>query len=448
MKKYGTIAITIFMALLTISCNWKETDENVKIWMYRYEGDYGSNELKDIIESQILHYTEENNIKAEVIVYSNEEIAEEDYILKRNLALEHGDADIIIGDIRSGIGMHQASKYAADYTELSNYGNIFENFEGHYFVPLASWMGTIILDKQVLEEYGIESDKYITLDEYYEIKQELKAAGARFKYEAEEHSQLLEYHINKNNLKMISENTQYTIDRQAAIKTVREIAEDISKNYDTDLSTIKEEIKLNTNRDKIIYDEALGRSFAQIGQYKPLKFLSFTADFALPFEDYIVVIENDLENSMLSIPCMLINKYSKKENTFILANFLLSDNFQRRVYNNTTAYSTITDTPQVRQDTGYNDDRSYKYEPGKTKIYNHSLTGMDIKELIPVVQEAYEIFKNTDTERFFTPYEYRIALQIFIGNEALKMIENSNYSEEDFNKSVDEYLTSFNVLYN
>lgn len=446
MKKYGTIAIIILLVLLTISCSRQEAGETVRIWMYRYEGDHGTNELKDFIESQILYYTEKNNIKAEVIAYSNEEMAEEDYILKRNLALEHGDADIIIGDIHSG--MYQASKYAADYTNLPNYGNIFENFKGQYFIPLASRMDTIVLDKQVLEEYGIESDKYITLDEYYEIKQELKASGARFKYEAEEHQQLLQYYINKNDLKMLIENGQFTIDRQVAIKTVREIAEDIVKNYDTDIYTIKKEIERNDNRDKIIYDEALGRSFAQKGKYNSLDFLSFTANITLPFEEYIVVIENDLENSMLSVPCMLINKDSKKENTFILADFLLSDKFQSSVYNNTTAYSSITDTPQVRQDTGYNDNRSYKYEAGKTKIYNQRLTGRDIKELIPAVQEAYEIFKNTDTEGFFTPYEYRINLRAFIGREALKIVENPNYSEEDFNKSVDEYLTSFNVLYN
>jgi hypothetical protein len=446
MKKYKILMLIITVIVLTVSCSQQEEDETVSIWMYKYEGSHSINELKDFIESQILYYTEENNINVEVIVYSNKEMAEEDYILKRNLALEHGEVDIIIGDMYSG--MHQASKYAADYTMMSNYENIFDNFKGQPFIPLASMMNTIILDKQVLESYGVESDKYITLDEYFEIKQKLKSAGARFKYEAEEHQQLLGYYINKNDLKMISENGQFTIDRQTAIKTVREIAGDIAKNYDTNIYTIKEEIKSNNNSERIIYYEELGRSFSQKGQYNSLKFLSFTADISLPFEDYTVVIENELENSMLRIPCMLINKDSSKENTYILASFLLSDKFQSRLYNNITAYSAITDTPQVRQDTGYNDDRSYKYEPGKTKIYNKRLTGKDIKELIPVVQEAYEIFKNTNTERFFTPYEYRIALQVFISNEALKVVENPNYSEEDFNKSVDQYLTSFNVLYN
>ncbi len=192
----------------------------------------------------------------------------------------------------------------------------------------------------------------------------------------------------------------------------------------------------------------MGRPFAQRGEYYPLKFLSFTWDITPVFEDYVAVIENNLEITMLRMPCMILNKNSKKENADKVADFLLSDKFQSRLYNNTHAYSSITDTSQVRQDTGYNDDRSYKYEPGKTKIYNRNLTGKDIKELMPVVQDAYELFKNTDTEKFFTPSEYRIAIRAFIGNEALKMVENPSYGEEDFNRSADEYLTRFNVLYN
>ena len=446
MKKYGII-IVILIALLLISCSRQVEDETVRIWMYGYDAEQepGLGEFQDQIDRQISYFADENDIKIEFNIYSPKEMAEEDYMLKRNLALEHGDADIVIGDM---YGMHQASKYAADYTKLSNYKNIFDNFKGQKFVPIGSHMTTIILDKQVLEAYGIESDKYITLDEYYEIKQKLKAAGARFKYESEEHNQLRDYYINKNDLKMINENGQFTIDRQIAIKTAREIAEDIVKNYDTDIYRIKEEIQYNKNNERIIYDEALGRPFAQRGKYYPLKFLSFTWDITPPFEDYVVVIENNLERTMFRMQCMILNKNSKKENAYKIADFLLGDKFQSRLYNNTEAYSTITDTPQVRQNTGYNDDRSYKYEPGKTKIYNTNLTGKDIKELMPVVQEAYEIFKNTDTEKFFTPSEYRIAIRAFIGNEALKMVENPSYGEEDFNRSADEYLTRFNVLYN
>lgn len=446
MKKYIILLVVTLLSILIISCSQQKADDIVRIWMYRYEGDYGGNELKDLIEKNINYFAEENNINIEIMEYSDKEIAEEDYILKRNLALEHGDADIIIGDMYSG--MHQLSKYAADFMGLSNYENIFDNFKGQHFIPLVSIIDSIILDNQVLELYGVESDKYITIGEYYELKQELKAAGARLKYDTEEHSQLLDYYINKNNIKMLSENGQFTFDKKAVIKTIQEIAADIEINYDSDIFKIREELQTNYNNNKIIYDEALGRSFAQIGKYYPLKFLTFTYDFKVPFEDYTVVIKNDVENTMLGVPCMVINKNSKKEGIYKIADFLLSDKFQSSLYNNTLAYSTITDTPQVRQDTGFNDDRSYKYEPGKTKIYNHSLTVRDIKELIPVVQKTYEIFKNTDTERLFTPFEYRIAIKAFIGNEALKMVENPNYIEEDFNRSADEYLTSFNVIYN
>ena len=379
-----------------------KNDSIVRIWMYEYDADQepGLSEFQDLIMSEIFYYAEANNVRIEFVTYSSKEMSEEDYMLKRNLALEHGDADIIIGDMYS---MHQISKFAADYTILTNYANIFDNFKGQPFIPIGSLMSTMIINNRVMNIYGIKSDKYITLDEYYEIKQQLKASGARFKYVAEERDQLYDYYASKKDSpKMVEENGIYTIDRDTALEMSQEIARELRENYIVDISSIKEEIKSGDNRDRIIYDKTSGYTFAQRGQYYPLKFLSFTYDVIPPFDDYTVVIENDFENIMFRMPCMIINKNTRKDDTYKITDFIISEKFQRRLYNNTLAYSTIIDTPQLRHDSGYNDDRSYKYEPGKTKIYNQRLTGSDIKELILVVQEAYEIFKNTDTEKYIS----------------------------------------------
>jgi len=75
------------------------------------------------------------------------------------------------------------SEYAGDYTKLENYKNLFDNFKGHYCIPICSLMDTIVLDNEVLKSYGIECDKYITLDEYYDIKQSMKEKGAKFRYQ-------------------------------------------------------------------------------------------------------------------------------------------------------------------------------------------------------------------------------------------------------------------------
>ena len=81
MKKYVIIIIVILMVLLLLSCSQQDDkDETVRIWMYRYKDNHGDNELKSLIESRILYYAEENNIETEVIVYTDDEMTEEDYM--------------------------------------------------------------------------------------------------------------------------------------------------------------------------------------------------------------------------------------------------------------------------------------------------------------------------------------------------------------------------------
>jgi len=248
---------------------------------------------------------------------------------------------------------------------------------------------------------------------------------------------------------MIKENGKYTMDKELAMKTIKEVSEDIKNHYSFHMNIEKREELLNIeNKEKVIYDEALGRAFAQEGEFFPLKFLTFTGDYEYHFEDYKVVIKNDIEKTMLRMPCFFISKNTKKDNTYKAADFLISDVFQRRVYNNTVGFSTVIETPDVKEKTGHNDDWSYKYDPVATEIYNQALTKNDINGIIKAVQKSYEIFKNTDTKKFYTPLEYRIAVRAFIIGRTCEMINNPNYDETEFNKDADEFLTNFNVQYN
>lgn len=169
----------------------------------------------------------------------------------------------------------------------------------------------------------------------------------------------------------------------------------------------------------------------------------------VPYEDFTVVIRDDIEDTMKYVPCLFINKNTKNDDTYKIADFLISDTFQKRVFNNTVAFSTIIDTPEVKEKIGYNDDWSYKYEPGVTKVYNHSLNKNDINSIIMAVQKSYEIFKNIDIQRFFyESLEYSDAIREFTIGEAFKMIDTLNYDEAEFNKYADEFLINFNVQYN
>lgn len=447
MKKNAEIYLVILILLFVLSaCNKAEKDDAVNVWMFRYIGAHGNTELKSLIKSEITSYAEENKISVRFLEYDNEEITLDDYKLKRNLAIEHGGADIIIGDMYSG--MAQISEYAGDYTKLENYKNIFDSFKGKYCIPIGSIMETILLNNRVLKSYGIECNKYIMLDDYYEIKQSIKGKGAKLKYNRSEELQLFDYYINKNNLE-IKKDDKYIIDRKAGLKTIKEISEDILKHYNYDMDENKRMEKLySENHEEIIYDESSSSALAQRGKLYPLKFLSLTGSYEFPYEDYTVVIRNDIEEAMLLMPCLFINKNTNKDNTYKIADFMISDTLQRKIYNNTIAYSSIVNTSKLKEKTGYNDDWSYKYEPGVTKIYNRNLNKNDINYIIDIVKKNYETLMNTDTKRFFEPWEYREAFREFIIGEVYKLIENPSYDEAEFNKNTDEFLINFNVQYN
>jgi len=443
MKKYITMLI-VMMMLVLVSCSKDEPGDIIKVWMYKYSDDAEDNELKELIKNEVINFSEENNLKVDIIEYSYKEMSVEDYIFKRNLALETKDADIVIDCMNDGL--EKISQYAGDYTKLKNYENIFDNFKGQYCIPISSLMKTIILDNSTLKQYGFECDKYITLDEYYELKQKLKEKGAKFRFSITEQMQLFNYYISKNDVEMIKNNGVYTIDKELVMNTIKEIYEDIQKHYD--IVVDKDKGIGIVNNEEVIYDETSGCHLSQRGIYYPLKISSLTGNMNAPYEDFTVVIRDDIEDTMRYVPCLFINKNTKNDDTYNLADFLISDTFQKRVFNNTVVSSTIVDTAEVKEKTGYNDDWSYKYEQGVTKIYNQTLTKNDIDGIIKAVQKSYEIFKNIDTKKFYTPLEYKIEVGDFIIRETFKMIDNPNYDEAEFNKNADEFLTKFNVQYN
>lgn len=449
MKKY-LILFMIAAMMILVSCHKAEPDDTVRIWMYEYSYFYGDTHLKQLIESEIKNYAKDNNIKVEFNKYSEEELKAEDYILKRNIAVVDGNADIVIGDIYSN--MIQISKYAGDYTKLNNYKNIFENYKGKYCIPIGSYMNTIILDKQVIKSYGIECDKYITMEQYYEIKQTMKENGAQIRYDRIEDMQLFNYYINKNNLAMIKNDDKYDIDRDLAMKTIKEISKDLQEHYIADMDFEKREEQIYSTGDynQIIFDEASGCPLAQRGEFYPLKFMSFTGKYELPFEDYSIVLRNEIEEEgMDRVPCVFINKNTKKDNSYKIADFLISDKFQTKIYKNTLVYSTIIDTPEIKEQIGYDKDWNYKFDFKEAKKFDQELDEINVNNMIKAVQKSYEIFKNTDTNKLFNvPREYNNAVREFLVREVYKIIDNPSYDEAEFNKNADEFLTNFNVQYN
>lgn len=152
---------------------------------------------------------------------------------------------------------------------------------------------------------------------------------------------------------------------------------------------------------------------------------------------------------MYRMPCLFINKKTKKDNTYKIADFLISESLQTKIYKHTLSYSTIIDTPKVKEEIGYNDDWSYKYDFDKAKQFNQELNANEVKNGIAAVKKSYELFKNINTDNFFCiPSEYEDAIRVFVIREVYKIVDNPNYDEVEFNKNADEFITNFNVKYN
>ncbi len=256
-------------------------------------------------------------------------------------------------------------------------------------------MDTIILDKQVLRSYGIECDEYISMDEYYEIKQEMKKKGAKFRYDCIEDMQLFNYYLDKNKLEMIKNDGKYSIDRNLAMRTIEEISKDIQEHYNVDMDFEKREEQIYSTGDgyQIIFDEALGRALSQRGDSYPLKFftlIGYSKDS--PFEDYAIVIKNETEDCMGRVPCVFINKNTKKDNAYEIADFLISDEFQINMYKKTLAYSTIIDTPEIKEKIGYDGDWNYKAGIEEAKQLNQEFNENKVNNTIDAVHKSYEIF--------------------------------------------------------
>lgn len=97
--------------------------------------------------------------------------------MKRNALIECGDVDILFDNVDN---LYSLRNKCGDYTKLETYKNIFNTMKGHYCLPLCYRAIAKVINNEVLKKYGINCDKVITLDEYYDIKYKLRNSGAEF----------------------------------------------------------------------------------------------------------------------------------------------------------------------------------------------------------------------------------------------------------------------------
>ena len=209
-RKIISITLIIMMMFTFTSCNSVKNDNaTIQIWWYNYSYSGGYTKAIQNVLFQLEFYCKENGIPIEVVIYGEDTLAYEDYILKRNVAMANGNM-ITIEDADN---MWDISKQHADYTKLENYENLLESFKDRFCIPLGVYYGAMDINLDAIKYYDINIDKsLITYDEYLEIKQKMKENSARFKMNLYEYSDIADYYIVKHGLKYVNETSEILSD--------------------------------------------------------------------------------------------------------------------------------------------------------------------------------------------------------------------------------------------
>ncbi len=168
-KRFISTILIIILIFLCTSCN-KTNDENatIRIWCYDFEDAGGYSDALDSILANSKFFCEKNKIPLEIVRYDKKTLSHEDYILKRNAAAANGNM-IIIEDARY---MSDISKQHADYSKLNNYDSLLSSYKDRYCIPLGVGYRAVAVNNDVLNYYGINTDKsIITYEDYLNIKQ-------------------------------------------------------------------------------------------------------------------------------------------------------------------------------------------------------------------------------------------------------------------------------------
>ncbi len=441
-KKLKYIRLLIFTAIILILASCAEQkDEVVNIWYYEYESNpYG--EMKEIAVDHMKKFAEINDIKIEVSKYSYKNMSYDDYALKRNLAIEHGDVDILLDHIGS---FYRIRKYAGDYSKLENYENIIESFREGYCIPISYVMPAIFVKNEVRDIYGVKTNRIISLIDYYEMKQEMKENGARFKLIATELYELLDYYVLKNNLKIHSDNETFTVDEDLMINTINEIFDDIDKYYGED------EVGGNWADDYLIYEMNSNKTLTYDRVLPALNILGYKGEPDI--KDYTVALideEYSIPHWNKYAQCIFINKNSTNEDLFKVAGSLFSDSFQ---YNNYFRYmkGIVTNTDYVMEQIGFEMDGKYTGEKfidvqGNVLRMNKYYDKDSEKQIFEMMEKAYKALREKNTEDIYDYALLKPELEDFIFDI---IVDEKNKSEKvNIDKEIDEFIKKININYN
>ena len=456
--------LIILMSILTLSsCSRNNDNAKIQIWHYDYDEDdiYYRNTMNMML-ARLEYYCKSNDIPYEVFKYDVNTLAYDNYILKRNVAIANGNA-IILEDAR---GLISIANNHADYSKIEAYNRLIDAYKDRYCIPLGVGYRTITINNEIIKHYGIEIESNImTYYDYLKIIQDMKEKGARFTLNDQVLDDVLQYYMNKNNIRIYSEDSEIIKDKEefrAAIKkTITDVCDDF-KLYYPDTSKIDiNRFDINTTLDVGVYDEKSKLMlFNDELFYKPIDWSQISN-----FNSDIVNKSFVLYNYMNYSPCVYIYKNVTNNKIYDVVNFLFEDDFLSSAYKASDfLYSPVINSEKFREVLSVDDNWEHDgYVKIKLNNYNdenykkmHYSDYEEYSYKLKLINDSYKMLV-TDKEKtkdiadiyFHDAASYHkikaIIKSIIIEGD---IIENGyNYDDKEIdnwiNKKLDDFMIDF-----
>jgi len=447
--------IILILILLLTGCSGKagnvsqvheQDDGIVRVLYYDIDESDSSSNVKAAVK-MLQSYGIENNVKVEVIKYTDDELGHDDFILKRNTMIQNNEVDIVFDSADS---LYEIRNKSGDYSKLDTYENIWDNLKGYYCIPLFLLSRADKLNNAAWEYYDIGQEKtkdVLTRQEYYEIKQLMKEKGARFALNKCEMMELVEYYTIKNNVRIKERDGKYKIDDKTLKHTIQEIYEDIEKNYD---AFDEEKIK-NYETDYEIRDEVTGKIirdwstvlFRNMSNYEEI------IDYVYNLEGYedrkgpecnIFIDDIGVQAGRnFEYSSLFITKNSADE-VYKVASVLFTESYYKAIspQSQKSGFSPVIDTPEIRE--YINVDGNWEYIG---EVYNN---GVDTKG-VELHNRYYEILRQKDISNIFTSREFRETVPDFIVEELEKIIKRPEQIN-NLDRDIDDFIVNLNIRHN
>lgn len=453
-KKFISIILIILTIFLFTACDTVKNDNaTIQVWCYNYSNCGWYTEAIVNVIKELETYCEKNSIPIEIVQYSEDTLAYEDYILKRNSAMANGNM-ITIDDARS---LHDIGKYHADYSKVENYNKLFDAYKDRFCIPIGMGYRSIMINNEILEYYGIRTDRsIITTSDYLDIKQQIREKGGSFRLNFGEYREFIESYLLKNGLMYFDENNKI-------MDNTNEFKEAIKKSVIEIYNNFKIYYEKYEDIDAVM-DGKLWFTFEIYDENSGLKLTDYENIFMITDYNEYMSLNDDILNKTFVIgdkctfrsPCVYMHKKITNNKIYDVFNKLIDEStYAVATQEKYHGYAPVQDTEKIRQILEV--DNNWQYNG---KFLESANMGNEIyKKNIDIINETYELIVKEDetasliASYYFNNWDYsenvfNCVSGILMGLLSNKLDYKTPEGEDFINKDIDEFITNLNVHYN